>query len=261
MSSIKKFAVLSMLVVVLFAFNVPASAQIGIGSATAATTAASSLTSAFSSTATAAGFGAFGGFGFPFNWGFSRFGIGGFPFNWGLGAGLGTFGLGWNQFSPCFGTGSFFSPCFLGTGCFQGLPFILGSPGGCVGPGFGVTPWMFGLGGCTKSAPLFFGAHGFGFPFTLGGIAASLIPPVCAPPIPAALPACLPAATAVCQGLPFILGSAGGCVGPGFGVTPWMFGLGGCTNSAPLFFGAHGFGFPFTLGGIATSLIPAPTLC
>jgi hypothetical protein len=180
MSSIKKFAVLSMLVVVLIAFNMPASAAIGIGSATAATTAASSLTSAVSSTATAAGFGAFGGFGFPFNWGFSRFGIGAFPFNWGLGAGLGTFGLGWHQFSPCFGAGSFFSPCFLGgLGCFQGLPFIMGTMGGCAGPGFGVAPWAFGLGGCTQSAPLYFGAHGFGFPFTFPGFGVSLIPPIC----------------------------------------------------------------------------------
>lgn len=158
MSIIKKLAVLSMLVVALVAFNMPASAQIGAGIAAASST-------------TAAGFGAFGGFGFPFNWGFSQLGIGGFPFNWGLGAGFGPMGLGWNHFSPGFGCGNFFSPCFL-----QPLPFILGTAGPCAGPGFGVTPWAFGLGGCQRSMPLYFGAHGFGFPFTFPGWGASLLP-------------------------------------------------------------------------------------
>jgi hypothetical protein len=244
----------------------PASAAIGAGIGTGigagigtsiGTAAGISSASSFSATSAGiglGGFGAFGGFGFPFNWGFSQFGIGGFPFNWGLGAGLGPFGLGWNQFSPGFGAGSFFSPCFLGS-CMQYLPFISGQQLATpLGPGFGITPWAFGLGGCTRSMPLFFGAHGFGFPFTLGGFGASLIPP-CAPPVPALLPACLPAAT--CQYLPFISGQQLACpLGPGFGITPWAFGLGGCTRSMPLFFGAHGFGFPFTLGGFAASLIP-----
>jgi len=177
MSWLKKFTVLSMLVVIAFAFSVPASAQIGAGSIGAGIGASTAASSAFSSVSSAAGFGAFGGFGFPFNWGFSRLGIGAFPFNWVLGGGFGPFGLGWNHFSPCFGAGPFFSPGFLGT-C-QGLPFIMGNPGFCPGPGFGVTPWAFGLGGCVRSMPLFFGAHGFGFPFTFGGITASLIPPIC----------------------------------------------------------------------------------
>jgi hypothetical protein len=199
MNILKKLAVLSMLAVTLVAFNMPASAAIGAGIGTSVGTAAG-ISSASSFSATSAGiglggiglggiglggFGAFGGFGFPFNWGFSQFGIGAFPFNWGLGAGLGALGLGWNHFSPCFGAGSFFSPCFLGSTC-QALPFIMGNEGWCRGPGFGVTPWAFGLGGCVRSMPLFFGAHGFGFPFTLGGFGASLIPPVCAP-----VPACL----------------------------------------------------------------------
>ncbi len=259
-----------MLAVALIAFCMPASAAIGagIGAGTAVasgTAIGAGISSASSFSATAAGigvggFGAFGGFGFPFNWGFSQFGIGGFPFNWGLGAGLGPFGLGWNQFSPCFGAGSFFSPCFLGSTC-QALPFIIGNEGFCPGPGFGITPWAFGLGGCVKSMPLFFGAHGFGFPFTLGAWGASLIPPVCAPPVlpvpvpVPAVPACLPAAS-VCQALPFIIGNEGFAPGPGFGITPWAFGLGGCTRSMPLFFGAHGFGFPFTLGAWGASLIP-----
>ena len=211
MSTIKKLAVLTMLAVALIAFSLPASAAVGAGVGTAAAgtsvglNAGLSATSSFSATAAGigvGGFGAFGGFGFPFNWGFGRFGIGGFPFNWGLGAGFGTFGLGWNHFSPCFGAGSFFSPCFLGglgglCTC-EYLPFITGTEIGCpLGPGFSLTPWAFGLGGCMRSMPLFFGAHGFGFPFTLGGFGASLIPN-CGCGIPA-VPACLPAAIpAVC---------------------------------------------------------------
>jgi hypothetical protein len=129
--------------------------------------------------------------------------------------------------------------------------------------------------------PLFVGAHGFGFPFTLGGFGASLIPDCCGPaaiPVPVPVPACLPAApvcaptvasgvasgvasavasAATCAYVPFISGQELTCpLGPGFGITPWAFGLGGCTRSMPLFFGAHGFGFPFTLGGFGASLIP-----
>jgi hypothetical protein len=243
-----------MLVVAIIAFNMPASAAIGAGIGAGIASASSfSATSAGIGIGGIGGFGGFGGFGFPFNWGLGLGGVGGFPFNWGLGAGFGTFGLGWNHFSPCFGAGSFFSPCFLGSTC-QYLPFISGQELACpLGPGFGITPWAFGLGGCVRSMPLFFGAHGFGFPFTLGGFGASLIPPVL--PLPALLPAVLPAAT--CQYLPFISGQELACpLGPGFGITPWAFGLGGCVRSMPLFFGAHGFGFPFTLGGFGASLIP-----
>jgi hypothetical protein len=236
-----------MLVVVVVAFNIPASAQVGIGSIGASTAAISSTAAGIG----VGGFGGFGGFGFPFNWGFSQLGVGCFPFNWALGGGLGPFGLGWNQFSPCFGCGSFFSPCFLGS-CYQALPFITGNFANIQGTGFGVTPWAFGLGGCARSMPLFFGAHGFGFPFTLGNMAFSLIPaPLCAP----VLPACLPA-TSVCLGVPFITGSFANIQGAGFGVTPWAFGLGGCARSMPLFFGAHGFGFPFTLGNFGLSMPP-----
>jgi hypothetical protein len=162
-----------MLVVIVLAFNMPASAQIGAGIG-----AGIASTSSFSAAAGGIGIGGFGGFGFPFNWGIGSLGIGGFPFNWGLGAGFGSFGLGWNKFSPGFGLGSFFSPGFLST--WQYLPFITGQelvpP---LGPGFGVTPWAFGLGATVRSLPLFFGAHGFGFPFTLGGFGASLAPGIC----------------------------------------------------------------------------------
>ena len=146
MSTIKKLAVLSMLVVIVLAFNVPASAQIGAG--IGAGIASASL---FSTTAGGIGAGDFG---------------------------FGPLGLGWGKFSPGFGLGSFTSPGFLST-C-QYLPFIVGQelvpP---LGPGFGITPWAFGLGATVRSLPLFFGAHGFGFPFTLGGFGASLVPGFC----------------------------------------------------------------------------------
>ena len=214
MSTIKKLAVLSMLVVAIIAFNIPASAAIGAGIGAGIGTrvgTAAGISSVSSISAGAAGigiggigggFGAFGGFGFPFNWGFSQLGIGCFPFNWGLGAGLGPLGLGWNHFTPGFGSANFFSPCFAGCTC-QALPFITGKELACpLGPGFGVTPWAFGLGGCVRSMPLFFGAHGFGFPFSLGGFGASLLPsgccgPVPVPvPVPACQPACAPVAAA-----------------------------------------------------------------
>src|SRR5512138_3919881 len=90
MSTIKKLAVLSMLVVTVLAFNMPASAAIGAGIGTSIGTAAGiASSSSFSATSAGfglggfglggiglGGFGAFGGFGFPFNWGFSQFGIG-----------------------------------------------------------------------------------------------------------------------------------------------------------------------------------------
>jgi hypothetical protein len=231
-----------MLVVVVVAFNIPASAQVGIGSIGASTAAISSTAAGIG----VGGFGAFGGFGFPFNWGFSQLGIGCFPFNWALGGGLGPFGLGWNQFSPCFGSGSFFSPCFLGS-CYQALPFITGNFANIQGTGFGVTPWAFGLGGCARSMPLFFGAHGFGFPFTLGNFGLSMPPFIPGGGLPCG----------ICLSLPFITGTSFGSIpGPGLGVTPWAFGLGGCARSMPLFFGAHGFGFPFTLGNIVYSMPP-----
>ena len=179
MSTLNKFAVLSMLAVMIIAFCTPVSAQVGLGAATTAATTAAATTTAATSVA-AGGFGAFGGFGFPFNWGFVPFGVGAFPYNWGLGAGLGPFGLGWNQFTPCFGGlcgGSFFTPCFGAGACLAGLPFIMGGPFGSIpGFGFGVSPWAFGLGGCTQAAPLFFGAHGFGFPFTIGSLGCSFAP-------------------------------------------------------------------------------------
>ena len=281
--SVKKLAVLSMLVVMLIAFNIPASAQI-IGGAGISAVSASS-------------FGAFGGCGFPFNWGFSPFGIGCFPFNWGLGGGWGPFPLlGWNKFSPCFwgSCGRFpFSPCFMG--CYQPLSFILGSETGCRPVlGWDVSPWAFGLQSCVRSLPLYFGAHGFGFPKSLGNWRIGLIPSCgCAGPIP--IPAALPcgpigvnaplsanapmaanapiavnapiasiqkavgglATLTTAQPLSFILGSETGCRPcRGWDVSPWAFGLQSCVRSLPLYFGAHGFGFPLSLGNYRIGLIP-----
>jgi hypothetical protein len=179
MSTLKKIAVLSMLVVMIIAFNIPASfaASVGVG---AAGVAASSFSATSAASLSTAGFGAFGGFGFPFNWGFSPFGVGAFPFNWGMGGGFSPFGLlNWNHFSPCFGgCGGFpFSPGFLG--CYQAVPFIIGSElGGCPTLGWDISPWAFGVQSCTRSLPLYFGAHGFGFPFTLGNYRIGLIPAV-----------------------------------------------------------------------------------
>ena len=230
MNILTKLAVLSMLAVTLVAFNMPASALVGAGVGTRVGTAAG-IASASSFTATGAGLGiggiglggigTFGGFGFPFNWGFGQFGYGGFPFNWGLGAGLGPLGLGWNHFSPCFGCGNFFSPCFLGSTC-QVLPFIYGREGGCAGPGFGITPWAFGLGGCVRSMPLFFGAHGFGFPFSLGNFGLSLPPTMCLGP------AAAPCGLGV--GAPCGLGA--GVIGAGVGA-PITAGISGAALSAP----------------------------
>jgi hypothetical protein len=182
--SIRKIAVLSMLVVLLVAFNMPASAQV-VGTA--------GLAAASTSVVAGSGFGPFGGFGFPFNWGFAPFGIGCYPFNWMLGGGWGPFPLlGWNKFSPgffgCCGKLPF-SPCFMG--CYQSIPFIVGSE--CGGPpvlGWDISPWAFGLQSCVRSLPLYFGAHGFGFPKSLGNWRFGLIPPMCACPPPCPIPAC-----------------------------------------------------------------------
>ncbi len=62
--------------------------------------------------------------------------------------------------------------------CYQPLSFILGSEGGS-GFGLGVAPWAFGLQGCTRSLPVYFGAHGYGFPFTLGNYRIGFIPSIC----------------------------------------------------------------------------------
>jgi hypothetical protein len=254
-----------MLVVMLLVFNIPASAQV-VG--TAGVAAAASSTIAASST----GFGAFGGFGFPFNWGFAPFGVGCWPFNWALGGGWGPFPfLGWNRFSPGFFgiTGRFpFSPCFMGgCGMYQAVPFITGCEvGGPPVLGWDVSPWAFGLQSCVRSLPLYFNAHGFGFPKSLGNWRFSLVPPLCAPPIPAIAPiANAPLGglskgimkAAVDQAVPFITGcEVGGPPVLGWDVSPWAFGLQSCVRSLPLYFNAHGFGFPKSLGNWRFSLVP-----
>jgi hypothetical protein len=183
--SIRKIAVLTMLVVMLIASNMPASFAQGVEKAGATAITAAPLVApgaAPLAAGPATGFGPFGGYCFPFNWGFVPFGVGCFPFNWALGGGWGPFPLlAWNKFSPCFWglCGKFpFSPCFMG--CYQPLPFILGSPLGCSPVlGWDVSSWAFGLQSCTRSLPLYFNAHGFGFPFSLGNYRIGLIPAIC----------------------------------------------------------------------------------
>ncbi|AFD00128.1 hypothetical protein Mtc_1374 [Methanocella conradii HZ254] len=268
--SIKKIAVLSMLVVMLIASNIPASFAQGVEKAGATANVAVAQSAAI-------GFGPFGGFGFPFNWGFTPLGVGSFPFNWAIGGGWGPFPfLAWNKFSPGFFgiTGRFpFSPCFLGgCGIYQSLPFIIGSElGGRPVLGWDVAPWAFGLQSCVRSLPLYFNAHGFGFPKSLGNWKFCLTPPVCPAPIPAIAPvASLPVAgigagigkgiskAAVGQAVPFIIGSElGGRPVLGWDVAPWAFGLQSCVRSLPLYFNAHGFGFPFSLGNYRIGFIPS----
>ncbi len=258
MSTLKKIAVLSMLVVMILAFIIPASLADSVGKVATGVGDKSIANSGLSKTGigagaipalgagvggigapAAAGFGAFGGYGWPFNWGFAPFGVGCFPFNWGIGGGFSPFGLlNWGHFSPCFGgCGGFpFSPGFLG--CCQGLPFILGSPLGCPPVlGWDVSPWAFGVQSCTRSLPLYFGAHGFGFPFSIGNFRIGLTPTL--------------------QGLPFILGSELGCAPVlGWDMSSWAFGVQSCTRSLPLYFGAHGFGFPFSIGNFRIGMTP-----
>jgi hypothetical protein len=203
--SIKKLAVLSMLVVMLVAFNTPASAQF----AGAAGISATSLSS-FSASSTS--FGSFGGFGFPFNWGFIPFGVGNFPFNWALGGGFGPFPL-LNTFGGGFGglcgglCGLPASMPMIGANVplgglakgiakasiDQAVPFILGSPlGGSPLLGLDMTAWAFGTQRCVNNFPLYLGAHGFGFPFTLGNYRIGFTPSCGLPCAPPCLPGCLP---------------------------------------------------------------------
>src|SRR5271157_599747 len=295
MSKFRKLAVLSMLVVMLMAISIPASLAQGIvkvgANAAAPLTAnaggapiAGAIGAPLAAPIGGGGFGAFGGFGYPFNWGFSPYGVGTFPFNWGLGGGWGPFPfLAWNKFSPGFFgcSGHFpFSPCFMG--CYQPLPFILGKElGGCPVLGWDVSPWAFGLQSCVRSLPLYFNAHGFGFPKSLGNWRFGLMPTCDIPcPCPAIIPAApcsganLPAVPAIAGAnaaniaggltkaavnvpLSFILGKeSGGCPVLGWDVSPWAFGLQSCVRSLPLYFNAHGFGFPMTLGNYRIGFTP-----
>jgi hypothetical protein len=108
--------------------------------------------------------------------------------------------------------------------------------------GIGAYPFNWGLGGgwgplgmnFKQFSPCFGGGCGGGFfsPCFLGGCG-------------------------MLQAVPFITGCGlGGVAGPGWQLAPWAFGLGGCQQAAPLYFGAHGFGFPFTIGNIGWSLVP-----
>jgi hypothetical protein len=95
---------------------------------------------------------------------------------------------------------------------YQSVPFIIGSElGGPPVLGWDVSPWAFGLQSCVRSLPLYFNAHGFGFPKSLGNWRFALIPPLCAPcppPSPAPCPAIAPCAplTAPLAGAPLGIG-------------------------------------------------------
>jgi hypothetical protein len=65
-------------------------------------------------------------------------------------------------------------------GCYQPIPFILG--GEIAGPpalGWSMPPWAFGSQSYVTSLPLYFNAHGFGFPMTLGNYRIGLMPSIC----------------------------------------------------------------------------------
>ncbi len=62
---------------------------------------------------------------------------------------------------------------------FLSYPFMLG--GEISGPpllGWNMAPWAFGSQCDVASLPLYFNAHGFGFPMTLGNYRISFIPSI-----------------------------------------------------------------------------------
>jgi len=76
----------------------------------------------------------------------------------------------------------FNSPASIG----KSMPFILGSElGGPPILGWNMAPWAFGTQSCVTSLPLYFGAHGYGFPMSLGSYRIGFIPscgvPMCGP--------------------------------------------------------------------------------
>jgi hypothetical protein len=63
--------------------------------------------------------------------------------------------------------------------CYQSYPFMLG--GEIAGPpmlGWNMPTWAFGSQCDVASLPLYFNAHGFGFPMTLGNFRIGLVPSV-----------------------------------------------------------------------------------
>jgi hypothetical protein len=66
------------------------------------------------------------------------------------------------------------------TGYYQPIPFILGGEI-AVPPvlGWNMPPWAFGSQSSVTSLPLYFNAHGFGFPLTLGNFRIGLMPSIC----------------------------------------------------------------------------------
>jgi hypothetical protein len=69
------------------------------------------------------------------------------------------------------------SPVLGQAWCYQPIPFILG--GAFAGPpalGWSMPPWAFGQQCHVTGLPLYFNAHGFGFPMTLGNFRIGLIP-------------------------------------------------------------------------------------
>ena len=82
--------------------------------------------------------------------------------------------------SSVTGTLSLSTDVLGGLGIYQGIPSNLGGEiGGPPVLGWDVAPWAFGVQSCVRSLPLYFGAHGFGFPFTLGNYRIGVIPSCC----------------------------------------------------------------------------------
>ena len=65
-------------------------------------------------------------------------------------------------------------------GFYQPIPFLLGGEIACPPMlGWNACPWAFNSPCDVPSLPLYFNAHGFGFPMTLGNIRIGLIPSIC----------------------------------------------------------------------------------
>jgi hypothetical protein len=63
--------------------------------------------------------------------------------------------------------------------CYQSYPFLLG--GEIAGPpmvGWGMSAWAFSSPCDVPSLPLYFNAHGFGFPMSLGNFRIGLMPAI-----------------------------------------------------------------------------------
>ncbi len=72
------------------------------------------------------------------------------------------------------------APTLSIAGCYQSMPFLLGS--GIAGPpgiAYSMPSWAPEPPCYVPSLPLYFNAHGWGFPLTLGNARIGLIPTIC----------------------------------------------------------------------------------